>query len=68
MIITFDYSIKHGTTFELLDEYDITLPVTPPVWVAALEVGTPFGKLLCAAEGFVCVVSSLSTGMQLIKL
>lgn len=56
---------KHGKTFELADEYDITLPETPRVWVAALEVGTPFGAWLFDAEGFNHVISSLSTGMQL---
>jgi hypothetical protein len=57
--------LKHGTTYELADEYEITRPVTPSVWVAAPEVGTPFCTWLFDAEGFNRVISSLSAGMQL---
>lgn len=39
--------------------------MTPSVWVAAPEVGTPFGTWLFDAEGLNRVISSLSAGMQL---
>jgi len=55
----------HCYAFELPHESKVTSPVTPQVWVVALEVRVPFVMWSCAAEGFIHVRSSLSTGMKL---
>lgn len=55
----------HYHTFELPDESKVTSSVTPKVWVAALEVRVPFDMWSCAAEGFIHIRSSLSTGTEL---
>lgn len=56
-----DLIIKHIDSHVLPIEKDLTLRVTPIVCISVLGARPPLGKWTCAAEGFIWILSSLSS-------